>query len=127
MVTNTGKKITSDFVALAFLAGTYGPEPYPLKQLAEYTRLYDISPGEKRTAELTMTLGNLARVSESGNSILYPGKYAVLLDVLTQAEMHFTLVGKEIILDMWPQLPSNTTGTNSNGTSTRRNIVDRAG
>ena len=65
-----------------------------------YTRLHDILPGEKGTAELTMTLGNLARVDESDNSILYPGKYTVLLDVPTQTEIHFTPVGKETMLDM---------------------------
>ena len=84
--------------------------------------MHDISLEEKRTAKLTMTLGNLARVNESGNSILYSGKYTVLSDVLTQAEIHYTLVGKETILNMWPQPPNNTTGMNSNSASTRRNI-----
>ncbi|OCL04852.1 glycoside hydrolase family 3 protein [Glonium stellatum] len=120
-VTNTGNKTTSDFVALAFITGTYGPQPYPLKQLAAYTRVRNVSPGESRIVGLTMTLGNLARVDASGNTILYPGRYTVLLDVPTQAEMHFTLVGEETILDKWPQPPNNATA--ANGTLSRRTML----
>ncbi|KAI1453539.1 glycoside hydrolase superfamily [Annulohypoxylon moriforme] len=104
-VTNKGN-VTSDFVALVFLTGKYGPEPYPIKELESYTRLRNILPGQTVSASLNLTLGNLARVDSHGNTVLYPGKYELLLDVPTQDSMDFSLVGKEEILDAWPQEPS---------------------
>ena len=105
-VSNTGS-VTSDFVALAFVAGTYGPAPHPLKQLVAYDRLHNVTAGETQTASLGMTLNNLVRVDEKGNSVLYPGTYEILLDVPTQASVNFTLTGTEEILDLWPQPPAD--------------------
>ncbi|CZR65713.1 related to beta-xylosidase [Phialocephala subalpina] len=93
----------SDFVLLAFLSGSYGPEPFPIKRLAAYTRVRDIVLGEKRTAELEMTLGTLARVDEVGNTVLYPGKYEVGLDVDVMERVGFKLVDEKVALDLWPQ------------------------
>lgn len=101
---NTGKR-TSDFVALAFIKSEVGPEPYPLKTLAAYDRLRDVRPGRKEKAKLDWTLDNIARRDESGNLVLYPGKYTILLDEPTQDEISFTLTGDEVVLDEWPAIP----------------------
>ncbi len=101
-VTNMGFH-TSDYVALGFLTGSFGPAPYPIKTLATYARLFNITAGQSRLSMLTWTLGNLARVDAKGNSILYPGTYTLLLDQPTIANISFTLTGTEVTLDNWPQ------------------------
>jgi beta-D-xylosidase 4 len=103
-VTNTGNR-TSDFVALAFLKGDVGPAPFPRKTLVSYARIRDIAGCDTKEAELRLTLGNLARVNERGDTVLYPGEYTVLLDEPTQAEVTLTLEGEETVLDEWPQPP----------------------
>ena len=105
-ITNTGS-VTSDYVALAFITGQYGPEPYPNKQLVAYQRVFNISAGETKMASLNMTLGSLARYDEMGNMGVYPGDYAVLLDV-GEYEMvgwNFTVSGEMGMLEEWPQAP----------------------
>ena len=92
-------------MALAFIKSEVGPEPYPLKTLAAYDRLRDVRPGKKAKAKLDWTLDNIARRDESGNLVLYPGKYTILLDEPTQDEISFTLTGKEVVLDEWPAIP----------------------
>jgi beta-D-xylosidase 4 len=102
-VSNAGN-LTSDFVALAFLAGEYGPRPYPIKSLAAYGRVRGVKPGATAKVSLPpLTLGTLARVDLAGNTVLYPGRYRLLLDVPAQAEMGFTLTGEPVVLDMFPQ------------------------
>ena len=113
-VTNTGQ-MTSDFVTLGFISGQYGPVPYPKKQLVAYERLHRITAGSTQTAYLNFTLGSLARVDDIGNTILYPGDYAMLVDVPTQSVLNFTLIGSQVTLDAWPQPTSA-----SNGTARRR-------
>jgi beta-D-xylosidase 4 len=103
-VTNTGNR-TSDFVALAFIKGDVGPKPYPLKTLLSYARLRDIAGSQTKTASMALTLGNLARVDESGNTVLYPGEYSVLLDEPVQAQIKLVLKGSMTVLDKWPQPP----------------------
>ncbi|KAI8628969.1 glycoside hydrolase family 3 protein [Xylariaceae sp. FL1651] len=105
-IKNTGN-VTSDFVALAFLSGEYGPEPYPIKELAAYTRIKDIKAGTKIETNLVMKLGELARVNENGNTVLYPGKYNVLLDVPTQDQITFELTGEPKVLINFPQPPAD--------------------
>ena len=104
-VRNTGTT-TSDFVTFGFITGQYGPEPYPLKQLVAYQRLHNVTGGSLQTANLTLSLGSLARIDEMGNTVLYPGDYAVLIDVPTQATLNFTLTGEQTMLDKWPQPPA---------------------
>ena len=104
-VQNTGST-TSDFVTLLFVAGEYGPTPYPIKQLVSYQRLSNITAGSSQTASLNLTLGSLARYDSNGNAMLYPGDYSLLVDVPTQATMTFTLTGSVATLDQWPARPS---------------------
>ncbi|EXJ83410.1 hypothetical protein A1O1_07033 [Capronia coronata CBS 617.96] len=104
-VTNTGS-VPSDFVALGFISGTYGPQPYPIKQLVAYERLFKVSGGASATASLNLTLGGLARHDEAGNAVLYAGDYGLLVDVPTQAMVNFTLTGSQMVLDEWPQRPA---------------------
>jgi beta-D-xylosidase 4 len=104
-VTNKGNR-TSDFVALAFVKGEAGPAPYPLKTLVSYARLRGIAGSQTKTAALPLTLGNLARVDESGDTVVYPGEYTLLLDEPTQAELKVTITGNRTVLDEWPQPPS---------------------
>ncbi|ERS96482.1 uncharacterized protein SPSK_01477 [Sporothrix schenckii 1099-18] len=101
-VTNTGNT-TSDFVALAFLAGEYGPAPFPRKTLAAYRRLRNVAPGKTTTTALSLSLGNLARTDAAGNLVLYPGKYTLLLDEPTQSTLAFELTGDAVTLDEFPQ------------------------
>ncbi|KAI0594676.1 glycoside hydrolase superfamily [Biscogniauxia sp. FL1348] len=105
-VQNTGNT-TSDFTALAFLSGEYGPTPYPIKELAAYTRFKNVDPGQAKEAVLNMTLGDLARVDHDGNTILYPGTYEVLLDVPTQDRISFELTGEAAMLIEFPQPPDD--------------------
>ncbi|KAK5631517.1 hypothetical protein RRF57_007231 [Xylaria bambusicola] len=107
-VKNTGN-ITSDFIALAFLSGEHGPTPYPIKELVAYARLKGIGAGEVVDAKLNIKLGELARVDKNGNTVLYPGKYQVLLDVPTQDQIEFELTGDPMTLIDFPQ-PSKDLG-----------------
>ncbi|KAI9647643.1 hypothetical protein NHQ30_004028 [Ciborinia camelliae] len=59
-VSNTGTT-TSDYVALLFLGGTFGPAPYPKKSLVAYTRIHDIEGGKSASAVLKLNLASLAR------------------------------------------------------------------
>jgi xylan 1,4-beta-xylosidase len=52
---------------------------------------------------LTWKLGNLARVDDKGNTVLYPGTYSVLIDQPTITNATFVLTGTEAVLDKWPQ------------------------
>jgi xylan 1,4-beta-xylosidase len=105
-IANTGSA-DSDFVNLAFITGSFGPEPYPNKRLVAYQRLHGVAAGSTQTAELDLTLESLARVDESGNTVLYPGDYAILIDEPTQTTFNFTLTGGPVTLDSWPQPPSS--------------------
>ncbi|KAI0872396.1 beta-xylosidase [Hypoxylon argillaceum] len=105
-VQNTGN-VTSDFIALAFLSGQYGPAPHPIKELAAYTRFKNIVAGKTSEAKLTIKLGELARVDENGNTVLYPGTYQVLLDVPTQDQIAFELTGEPKVLIEFPQPPAD--------------------
>jgi beta-D-xylosidase 4 len=102
LVENLGQR-NSDYVALGFLTGEYGPSPDPIKVLATYKRVAKIDGGQRHGAELTWNVGNLARVDEKGNRILYPGTYQFLIDEPAIANITFTLTGRETILDKWPQ------------------------
>ncbi|KAF1973674.1 putative xylan 1,4-beta-Xylosidase [Bimuria novae-zelandiae CBS 107.79] len=92
-VTNTGST-ASDYVTLAYLAGSFGPAPHPKKSLVA----------------LNLTLGSLARVDERGNKVLYPGDYCLLIDNQPLASVNFSLSGDQVVLDEWPQPPANRTG-----------------
>ncbi|KAF2738056.1 beta-xylosidase [Polyplosphaeria fusca] len=104
-IANTGN-VTSDFVALAFIAGQNGPKPYPIKTLAAYKRVRDVAPGKSVKTSLEWTLANVARHDEKGNTVLYPGSYQILLDEPTQTMLNFTLTGDQAVLDKWPTPPS---------------------
>jgi len=89
-ITNTGKMTTSDYSALAFVSGEYGPLPRPHKKLVSYARLRNITPGQTKSAKLKLTLNSLSRVDEQGRRILYPGKYKIAIDTtpeLTEVEL----------------------------------------
>ena len=100
-VSNTGNR-NSDFVALVFVASEAGPKPYPIKTLAAYGRLHNVTAGQTSTANLQWTLGSLARHDEKGNTVLYPGNYTLLLDEPTQMTKTLILTGEAVILDKWP-------------------------
>ncbi|KAH0291018.1 1,4-beta-D-xylosidase, partial [Aureobasidium melanogenum] len=105
-VHNTGN-VTSDYAALGFIAGQFGPSPYPKKSLVNYQRLHSIAGGSSQTATLNLTLGSLSRVDDHGNTYLYPGDYALMIDTMPELTMvNFTLTGQPACLDEWPQPPS---------------------
>jgi len=101
--------VTSDYVTLGYMAGTFGPAPYPKKSLVSYKRLHNIAGGATGTATLNLTLASLARVDELGNKVLYPGDYSLQIDNNALATINFTLTGEQAVLDMWPQPPANRT------------------
>lgn len=101
-VSNTGAA-TSDFVVLCFIAGVHGLKPYPIERLVSYRRLHDVTAGQGRAANLTLTLGSLGHRDEAGNLVLYPSDYSLFVDVPTQATWNFTLEGEPFVLDEWPQ------------------------
>ena len=103
-VTNTGER-TSDYVALAFLSGEYGPQPYPIKTLSAYGRARNIEAGQECRIELVWTLGDISRVDVQGNRVLYPGVYEVSIDEPSLATMQFKLTGEPVTLDEWPAPP----------------------
>jgi len=109
-VKNTGS-VTSDYVALGFLSGQYGPAPQPIRRLVTYQRLFSVAPGCSQTAELGLTLGSLARADETGDKVLYPGTYTFGVDSDAKgkpvATTSFTLTGEQAVLEQWPQ-PSST-------------------
>ena len=99
-VTNTGK-VTSDYVALLFVSGTFGPAPHPNKQLVAYTRIHGLTPDESAVAQLNVTLGALARADESGAKWLYPGTYTLALDTSGELKRTFRLVGEAAKIADW--------------------------
>lgn len=101
-VTNTGNR-TSDYVSLLFASGMYGDAPYPNKVLVSYTRSHGITPGTTATAELPITLGNLARADADGNFWLYPGTYELALDTSGVLTSKFKLTGRAARLTSFPQ------------------------
>jgi len=107
-VTNTGKT-ASDYVALGFIAGNFGPSPQPRKSLVDYQRLFNIAGGSTDTATLNLSLASLARVDEMGNKVLYPGDYSLQIDNGPLAVVNFTLTGDQQTLEKWPQPPANRT------------------
>ncbi|KAF8854303.1 glycoside hydrolase [Acephala macrosclerotiorum] len=104
-VFNTGF-VSSSYVALGFLSGSFGPTPYPSKSLVAYTRIHDISPNSSSDGSLKLTLGSLARTDENGDLVLYPGSYSLKVDVDGKAMWNFTLVGEQVVLDSWPTPPA---------------------
>jgi beta-D-xylosidase 4 len=108
-ITNKGS-VSSDFVILGFLTGSFGPTPYPLKSLVAYTRLHNITAGSTQTGTLSLTLGSLARADETGDMVLYPGEYSLVIDTDRKAMWNFTLTGETATLDAWPAPPSAEVG-----------------
>lgn len=113
-VDNVGST-TSDYVALGFIAGNFGPTPQPKKSLVSYQRLFSIAKGSSDVATLNLTLSSLARVDEMGNKVLYPGDYSLQIDNGPLATFNFTLTGTQTFLEMWPQPPANRTGKGVSG------------
>lgn len=110
-IDNTGSP-TSDYVALLFLSGEFGPQPYPIKTLVAYDRAHNITGGSSGQVTLDLTLGSLSRVDENGNRVLYPGSYSLMLDLEPGlATVNFTLTGEQAVLDKWPAAPAGRRGT----------------
>lgn len=105
-VENTGA-VQSDFVALVFANGTYGPEPRPLKELVGYGRIRGVEPDGEAEAEVSLTLGDIARVDDAGNTVLYAGKYTLQVDVPVRDTLEFEISGEDATLDEWPQPPED--------------------
>ncbi|KAJ4386014.1 hypothetical protein N0V93_008905 [Gnomoniopsis smithogilvyi] len=107
---NTGE-VTSDYAALVFVAGEFGPAPYPRKTLVSYAKAHNITGGSSGSVTIDVTLGSLARVDDSGNRVLYPGTYQLMLDLEPGlATVEFTLTGAEKVLDEWPAAPTGRSG-----------------
>ena len=104
-ISNEGT-VTSDYVALLFVRGEFGPKPYPVKTLVGYARVRGIGAGETKAVVVDVKLGELARVDSNGVRVLYPGKYEFVLDVDGDGERRvvgFEVGGEEVILDDFPQ------------------------
>ncbi|KAL9091610.1 MAG: hypothetical protein Q9159_001348 [Coniocarpon cinnabarinum] len=106
-VQNTGN-VASDYSALMFLSGDFGPQPQPYKTLVAYARAFGVQPGQSQTLTLNMTLASLARRDEMGNNVLYPGSYNVGVDVNADGSVKFplggfSLTGGDMTIEEWPQ------------------------
>ena len=101
-MTNTGRA-ASDYVALLFVSGAFGPAPHPNKQLVAYTRVHGLAPKKSAIAELTVTLGAIARADENGDKWVYPGTYTVKLDTTGELTHTFTLTGEKALVADWPK------------------------
>ncbi|CDO73054.1 Glycoside Hydrolase Family 3 protein [Trametes cinnabarina] len=100
-VTNTGKA-TSDYVALLFVSGSFGPSPHPNKQLVSYTRVHGLAPRKSAIAKLPVTLGAIARADQSGDQWIYPGTYTIALDTDGVLKHTFRLTGSAAKIATWP-------------------------
>jgi xylan 1,4-beta-xylosidase len=98
---NTGAT-ASDYVALLFLRGEYGPKPYPLKSLVGYARIRGVVPGASGSETVEISLGAIARADEKGDLVLWPGKYSLVLDVEERQTWNFTISGEPVVLDAMP-------------------------
>lgn len=107
-VHNTGR-IASDYVTLLFVNGTGGPAPVPNKQLVAYTRLHNIAAGGTARAQLTVTLGSIARADANGNLWIFSGTYRLGVDTPSVLSHSFELVGAPVQITHWPQNPANST------------------
>jgi xylan 1,4-beta-xylosidase len=101
-LSNTGK-VTSDYIALLFLYGAFGPAPYPIKTLVAYDHVHSLAGHTSQTVSLPLTLGSIARVDDEGNTVVYPGTYRLGVDIAPESFLEFTLTGSEAVLDQWPQ------------------------
>lgn len=101
-VKNTGQ-MTSDYVALLFVSGQYGPVPYYNKQLISYTRVKAVKPGGKANTSLVVALQSIARVDNNGNLWLYPGSYNLTVDTPGLLTAQFELRGQAVQLTHFPQ------------------------
>lgn len=95
--------VTSDYAALAFVSGDYGPLPRPIQELVAYSRLSGIAPGSSKSATLPIKLGALTRWDENGQRVLYPGIYKLVVDTHPQlAALEFEITGNEVVIDQFP-------------------------
>jgi len=101
-VQNSGR-IASDYVALLFASGSYGPEPRPNKQLVSYVRIKGVAPGRRVSATLKVSLGAIARSDEQGNLWVYPGSYQITVDTPGLLTAKFELQGEAAQITQWPQ------------------------
>ncbi|KAK4501653.1 hypothetical protein PRZ48_007462 [Zasmidium cellare] len=102
-VHNTGD-VCSDYSALAFISGDFGPAPHPVKQLMAYERLKDIEPDTIGFASMPLTLGALTRWDERGRRIVYPGTYRIAIDTTPEkASFTFNITGEKMVLETWPE------------------------
>ncbi len=104
-IRNTGS-VTSDYVVLAFLKGEYGPKPFPNKSLVGFTRLKSIAGGGVSNATLDIDLGAIARSDDSGNLVLWPGSYSIVIAIAGKDAWNFTISGDQATLDQMPPTPS---------------------
>ncbi|KAH6853970.1 glycoside hydrolase family 3 protein [Chaetomium sp. MPI-CAGE-AT-0009] len=109
-ITNTGP-LTSDYVALVFATGEFGPRPYPQRTLVGYKRARGVAPGETVGVVVEVVVGDLARVDERGDRVLFPGRYGLVVDVegvlegddKGGREVVFEVGGEPVVLDEFPQ------------------------
>ncbi|KUJ21700.1 uncharacterized protein LY89DRAFT_608133 [Mollisia scopiformis] len=101
-VQNVGD-VTSDYAALAFVSGEYGPLPRPKRELVAYSRLVGIEPRCTKTTGLPLKLGALTRWDASGRRVLYPGVYRLVVDTEPElAVVEFEITGSEVVIEQFP-------------------------
>jgi beta-D-xylosidase 4 len=101
-IKNTGKT-ASPYTAMVFASTkNAGPAPYPIKWLSGFDRLATIQPGQESTLTISIPLGALARVDESGDKVLYPGSYELALNIEASVVVNLELTGVPSVLEKWP-------------------------
>lgn len=101
-IRNTGK-VTSDYVALLFVSGQFGPSPRPNKELVSYTRSHNIAAGSTIQTSLAVTLGSIARADANGDLWVFPGTYKFTVDTPGVLDMTIQLQGSAERITNWPR------------------------
>ncbi|PWY89920.1 putative exo-1,4-beta-xylosidase xlnD [Aspergillus heteromorphus CBS 117.55] len=100
-VTNTGDT-ASGYTGIVFANTTAGPAPYPNKWVVGFDRLGVMKGGETQVFTVPVTVESIARVSEAGDWVVYPGRYELALNNERSVVGEFELVGEEAVLVKWP-------------------------
>jgi len=108
-ITNTGK-VVSDVVILGFLLsnGTIEGVTPPLKELFDFARIHDVSPGTSQVITLGLSYRVLSTIDQDGHAWLIPGKYQLQLNNEVDEQVTVVLKGDPMLIEDFPGAPAPT-------------------
>lgn len=101
-VTNTGNA-SSDYSAMLFVSTTSGPTPRPIKWLVGIDREASIAPGGVTQVSIPVPIGALARADITGDLVIFPGDYSLMLNNEASVVYNFTITGTAVTTQKWPE------------------------